>query len=384
MRLPPLLALTRDSQSGFVVRDAHRVQTGEVVGHLHDGSAAALHGFGRERGNRRAARRFLLLLRAGGLAGYFAGGLARALLRRFFSVDIRAAAAFPVGVGGIAILVGVLRRLVAAVRLAPRLLRGERSLLALDRLAVLALETPPGLLRGRLRGRLRDRRPLRRRRVALRFGDGIRLRLGLGADLRLGAVLLAHLRRLLGSLLGADLLGDALLLARLLLRGHALLGDVRGVRVLPPVVIRRVRVERRDGLVEVRVVAERATGRDVHATRGAVVVAARGGWGFGVGVETRRAREGTGRGQSRRGSDSRRGIVNRGGSERGKRGKTKDAIRAYTGEGDAQLADVLLDALGAEAVQARRHHLHLLHRAPAHGAPRVMAHRPELHRRGWA
>jgi hypothetical protein len=35
-------------------------------------------------------------------------------------------------------------------------------------------------------------------------------------------------------------------------------------------------------------------------------------------------------------------------------------------------------------VQARRHHLHLLHRAPAHGAPRVMAHRPELHRCGSA
>ena len=59
-------------------------------------------------------------------------------------------------------------------------------------------------------------------------------------------------------------------------------------------------------------------------------------------------------------------------------------MRLARGEGDAQLADVLLDALGAEAVQARRHHLHLLHRAPAHGAPRVMAHRPELHRCGSA
>ena len=182
---------------------------------------------------------------------------------------------------------------------------------------MLALETPPGLLRGRLRSRLRDRRPLRRRRVALRRGDGIRLRLSLGADLRLGAVLLAHLRRLLGSLLGADLLGDALLLARLLLRGHALLGDVRGVRVLPPVVIRRVRVERRDGLVEVGVVAERATGGDVHATRGAVVVAARGGEAVRGG--RLEERDGRGKGEvSPAVSDSSEGIVNRGSSERQK------------------------------------------------------------------
>jgi hypothetical protein len=48
-------------------------------------------------------------------------------------------------------------------------------------------------------------------------------------------------------------------------------------------------------------------------------------------------------------------------------------------EWHVQLAYVFLDALRAEPVQARRNHLDFLHRAPAHRAPRVMAHGPELH-----
>jgi hypothetical protein len=49
------------------------------------------------------------------------------------------------------------------------------------------------------------------------------------------------------------------------------------------------------------------------------------------------------------------------------------------GRGDSQLAQVLLDAAAAEAVQAGRHHLDLLQRAPAHRAPRVVPHSLQLH-----
>ena len=52
---------------------------------------------------------------------------------------------------------------------------------------------------------------------------------------------------------------------------------------------------------------------------------------------------------------------------------------AGKGRGHAQLAKVLLDAGGAEAVETRRHNLDLLQRAPTHGAPRVVPHSLQLH-----
>ena len=161
-------------------------------------------------------------------------------------------------------------------------------------------------------------------------------------------------------LLHPSLLRLALALALLLVLLHRLLRDERAVRVLAEVVILRRGVQRRVDRVEVGVVAQGAPGGDVRAARRAVMVPAGGEKGGGGG-------EG-GSGEGWRGG---------GRNSRGRDDGRKD--RAGFGR-HAQLAEVLLDALAAEAVKAGRHHLDLLHRAPAHGAPRVMAHGAELHR----